>query len=100
MKQWHESLVANIGLRTGGVALIAGGWSVAVRLHYIALATPARDHYSSMLLLLLLAAIAFLSGSAGSALLCFGPGLWESVEVSERWRRLPAQRFEARAVYR
>lgn len=95
MKQWHESLSANIGLRVGGVALIAAGWSVAVRLHHIALATPARDHHSS--LMMLLAAIVFLCGSAGSALLFVGPGLWESVEVSERWRRLPARGFEASA---
>lgn len=95
MKQWHESPAANIGLRTSGIALIAVGWSVAVRLHHIALATPARDHHSS--LMLLLAAVVFLCGSAGSALLFAGPGLWESVEVSERWRRLPARTFEASA---
>lgn len=96
MKQWHESPAANIGLRSGGIALIAVGWLVAVRLHHIALATPARDHNSS--LMLLLAAIVFLCGSAGSALLFVGPGLWESVEVSERWRRLPARGYEASAA--
>lgn len=93
MKRLHESLAANIGLRTSGIALIAVGWSVAVRLHHIALATTGRDSHSS--LMMLFAAIVFLCGSAGSALLFVGPGLWESVEVSERWRRLPARSFEA-----
>jgi len=95
MKQWHQSPAANIGLRTSGIALIAVGWSVAVRLHHIALAMPGREHMSS--LMLLLAAIVFLCGSAGSALLFVGPGLWEIVEVSERWRRLPVRGFEASA---
>lgn len=94
MKQWHESLAANIGLRAGGVALLGIGWSVAARLHQIALATPARDNSSFMMLL---AAIVFICGSAGSALLFVGPGLWERVEVSERWRRLPWRDFDAPA---
>jgi hypothetical protein len=81
-----QSLSFNIGLRAGGVAVLAIGWWVAVRLHQLALATPPRDHSSAMMLL---AAIIFLCGSAGSALLFVGPGLWETVEVSERWRRLP-----------
>ena len=95
MTQWHESHVANIGLRAGGIVLLAAGWSVAVRLHQIALASPARDNSS---FIMLLAAITFLCGSAGSALLFVGSGLWESVEVSERWRRLPAPGFVAPTV--
>jgi len=83
----HRSanLSINIGLRAGGVAVLAVGWWVAVRLHQIALAAP-RDHASAGMLL---AAIVFLCGSAGSTLLFVGPGLWEPVEVSERWRRPP-----------
>ena len=86
MTKWHETRAANLGLRTGGVALLLLGSWVAVRLHHIALTTSARDATSFTMLL---AAIAFLCGSAGSALLFVGPGLWDSVEVSERWRRLP-----------
>ncbi|MBJ7501262.1 MAG: hypothetical protein JHC57_16015 [Sphingopyxis sp.] len=86
MTKWHETLVANIGLRTGGAALLGGGWFVAVRLHHMALVIPARDATG---LMILLAAIVFFCGSAGGALLIVGPGLWEAVEVSERWRRLP-----------
>ncbi|SEH12226.1 hypothetical protein SAMN05428974_0420 [Sphingopyxis sp. YR583] len=94
MKRWHESLAANIGLRTGGSALIVLGSSVAVRLHQLALATSGRDSSSFMMLL---AAIVFLCASAGSALLFVGPGLWEIVEVSERWRRVPAGAVEVPA---
>lgn len=86
MTKWHETRAANLGLRTGGLALLLLGSWVAVRLHHIALTTAARDSTSFMMLL---SAIAFLCGSAGSALLFVGPGLWDSVEVSERWRRLP-----------
>ncbi len=90
MKQWHENLSANLGLRSGGAALLGIGFSVAGRLHQIALATPARDTSSIMMLL---AAILFLCGSAGSALLFVGPGLWETVEVAERWRPLSRGRI-------
>ncbi len=87
MMKWHENLVASLGLRAGGMALLGSGWSAAVRLHHIALVTPVRDMTSVMMLL---AAIVFICGSAGSALLVVGPGLWETTEVSERWRRVPA----------
>jgi len=88
MKKWHETLAANLTLRVSGLGLLVLAWSVAVRLHHIALTTSARDATWSMLLL---SAIVFICGSAGSALLFVGPGLWETVEVSERWRRLPGQ---------
>lgn len=94
MTKWHETLSANLGLRAGGLALIVLGWSVAVRLHHLALTTSPRDATSFMIML---SATAFLCASAGSALLFVGPGLWETVEVSERWRRLPAPSFETPA---
>ncbi|MDO9362617.1 MAG: hypothetical protein Q7T60_06800 [Sphingopyxis sp.] len=86
MTKWHETLAANLGLRSGGLVLLLLGSLAALRLHQIALTTSPRDATAFMMLL---AAIAFLCGSAGSALLFVGPGLWDSVEVSERWRRLP-----------
>lgn len=95
MKKWHETLAADLGLRVGGLALLVLGWSVAVRLHQMALTASARDATS---LMMLLSAIVFLCGSAGSALLFVGPGLWETVEVSERWRRLPMNDFEAPTI--
>ena len=82
MKKWHESWVANVGLRAAGVGLLAGSWFVSARLHQLVQTTPARDATSFMMLL---AATIFICGSAGSALLFVGPGLWETVEVSERW---------------
>lgn len=85
MKKWHETLAANIGLRAGGIILLAIGWLLALRLHHMAQSIGSRDMNS---LMILLSAATFLCASAGSALLFVGPGLWESVEVSERWRRL------------
>lgn len=84
MKRWHETLAANLGLRIGGVVLFVIGWSVAVRLHGLTQTTTVRDATSFMILL---AATIFICGSTGSLLLFVGPGLWEPVEVSERWRR-------------
>lgn len=93
MKKWNETAAANLGLRAGGLVLLAVCWSIAVRLHPVPPGATARDATS---LLMLLSAMTFLCGSAGSALLFVGPGLWETVEVSERWRRLPAQDREWR----
>lgn len=87
MEKWYQSLAANLGLRLAGLALLAVGWGVAARLHPMVVGAAARDTSLSMLL----AAIVFLCGSAGSALLFVGPGLWEEVPVSERWRRLPGE---------
>lgn len=95
MMKWHETLGANLGLRSGGIALLTLGWSVAVRLHQMAIASSARDATSSMMLL---SAIVFICGSAGNALLIVGPGLWETVEVAERWRRLPSSSFNAPTI--
>lgn len=82
MKRWYETKAAAIGLRAGGLILLAiGAWS-AIRLHQLALTNAHRDTAS-----LVLAAICFLCASAGSALVWEGPGLWAPVEVSERWRR-------------
>jgi hypothetical protein len=94
MTKWHERVAANIGLRTGGAALLGLGGATAVRLHHIALGVAAREPTS---LMMLLAAVIVLCGSAGSGLFFVGPGLWETVEVSERWRRLPAPDFAAEA---
>ncbi|WP_411341065.1 hypothetical protein V6U71_04140 [Sphingopyxis sp. J-6] len=86
MKKWQETLAARLGLRIGGAMLLVIGWPVAVRLHCLVQTTPARDATAFMMLL---AALTFICGSAGSALLFVGPGLWVSVEVSERWQQLP-----------
>jgi len=86
MTKWHKTRTANIGLRGGGIALLGIGWLLAVRLHHMAQMAGPRDTGWPMILL---SAAAFLCMSAGSALLFVGPGLWETVEVSERWRRLP-----------
>lgn len=86
MKKWYENRAADIGLRAGGATLLGIGWLVALRLHHMAHATAPRDANS---LMILLSALTFLCASAGSALLFVGAGLWESVEVSARWKRVP-----------
>jgi hypothetical protein len=88
MKKWHETRAANIGLRALGIVLVGIGWLFALRLHHMAPITGPRDPGA---LMIILSAATFLGASAGSALLFVGPGLWETVEVSERWRRQPTQ---------
>lgn len=87
MKKWHENRAADIGLRAGGAALLGIGWLLALRLHHMAQTIGPRDANS---LMILLSALTFLCASAGSALLFVGAGLWESVEVSARWKRVPS----------
>src|SRR5690349_7175260 len=76
MTRWHETITANIGLRVGGIVLLILARVQAWRLHHIVQmnfsgqATP---------LLILLAAMTFLSASIGCALLFVGPGLWRRV---------------------
>lgn len=86
MKKWHENRAADIGLRAAGAALLGIGWLLALRLHHMAQTIGPRDANS---LMILLSAVTFLCASAGSALLFLGAGLWESVEVSARWKRVP-----------
>jgi hypothetical protein len=86
MKKWHENRAADIGLRAGGAALLGICWLLALRLHHMAQTTGPRDASS---LTIILSAMTFLCASAGSALLFVGAGLWESVEVSARWKRVP-----------
>ncbi len=96
MTKWHESAAANFGLRAAGLALLAVAWLVAVRLHQMSHTISPRD---ATPLVILLSAILFLCASAGGALLFVGPGLWETVEISERWRRLPPPGYEAAEVF-
>lgn len=96
MTKWHESAAANIGLRATGLALLAAAWLLAVRLHHMSQTISPRDATSPMLWL---SAILFLCASAGSALLFVGPALWETVEISERWRRLPPPGREAAGAF-
>ncbi len=84
MKKWYATTAGNWGLRAGGFLLILIGSLIAMRLHHLGPTASARDAH---MVQILLAAGLFLCGSAGSALLFVGPGLWEKVEVSERWRR-------------
>lgn len=96
MMKWHESAAANLGLRATGLALLAAAWLLAVRLHHMSQTISPRDATS---LVMLLSAVLFLCASAGSALLFVGPGLWEPVEISERWRRLPPPGSEAAKAF-
>lgn len=96
MTKWHESAAANFGLRAAGLALLAVAWLVAVRLHQMSHTISPRD---ATPLVMLLSAVLFLCASAGGALLFVGPGLWETVEISERWRRLPPPGYKAAEVF-
>ena len=81
MKRWYANPVPDFGLRMVGVALLAIGWAIGERLHQVATGISVRDASFPMMLL---AAIAFLCISTGSALFFVGAGLSEPVEVSER----------------
>lgn len=82
MTQWYERLGAQIGLRVAGLGLLASAWFECGLLRRLVMETPAADTTVGELLL---AALMFLSVSAGAALAVIGGGLWKPVKVSERW---------------
>lgn len=82
MGKWHESLTARIGLRIAGFVLLALAWVAGHGLAHL-VHTGALDDASPTEFFV--GALLFTSGTAGSALLIFGSGLWKDVQVAERW---------------
>lgn len=82
MKQWHETIVAKIGLRIAGLVLLVSAWMAGGWLRALVAGQSGRDATAPQLLL---AALVFLSASAGMALAVMGPALWEMVTVPDRW---------------
>lgn len=80
MTQWRPSLVTRIGARLLGLALLCSLWPQSAWLHRLVRASPATTPGQC-----LLAALCFLSASAGAALLMMGAGLWKPVTVARRW---------------
>ncbi|WHO38541.1 hypothetical protein PMI04_018685 [Sphingobium sp. AP49] len=80
MNDWHPGWTTQIGLRLLGLALIAMLWPEGR-----ALTTLVHIHPSVTGGQLLLAALAFLCASGGTALLLMGPDLWKPVRLSARW---------------
>lgn len=84
MAPWYERTGAKIGLRIVGLMLLISAWPEGGLLHRIVLATPATDMSATEFLL---AALLFLTASAGAALVVMGPRLWKPVKLSARWER-------------
>ena len=82
MAVWHRSWKADIGLRLLG--LLSCGLAWAALSHLFAMRPPARSPAG---LAYALAAIGFLSASAGAALTFLGHHLFDEIEVSSRWRK-------------
>ena len=82
MGKWHRTRRADVGLRLAGLLLCALAYAAIQRL--VASPPEARD---PRFIAFALAAIGFLSASAGSAMILFGKHLFDQVEVSARWRR-------------
>jgi len=82
MVLWHRSWQAGIGLRR--VGLVSCGVAYAALSHLFSMRLPAR---APGVLAYALAALGFLSASAGAALVGLGHHLFDQIEVSSRWRR-------------
>ena len=82
MSKWHETIAAKIGLRLGGLGLLALGWVIGRSLAHLVDQGGLQAITSTEFVE---GATLFLSGSAGSALLLFGSGLWKEVRIAERW---------------
>lgn len=82
MSDWHEHLVARIGLRLAGLILLISTWPEGGLLRRLVMENPAADMTMPEFAL---AALLFLSASAGAALTMMGARLWQPVELSARW---------------
>lgn len=83
MQNWHHDRRVDIGLRAGGVLLcglsyLAVRWLVALQLSQVH-GEPGVEAFA-------LAAVAFLCGSCGTALLTLGHHIFDEVAISQRWR--------------
>jgi hypothetical protein len=84
---WEKLPAGRWGLRQLGVLLLFVAYVVSKHL----LAIGSANHGDQPPIVYFLAMIAFLCGSAGSALLVHGHHLFDKIQVSERWqRRAPA----------
>lgn len=82
MVAWHGSRGGDIALRAAGLLLCVVAYLATS--HLIALQPPLPDQTVGAESFIL-AAIGFLSASAGSAMLCLGHHLFDRVEISARW---------------
>ncbi|KKW90834.1 MULTISPECIES: hypothetical protein [Sphingobium] len=82
MAPWYERWTAQIGLRLAGLLLLASAWPEGGLLRRLVLQNPAAGVDVTEFLL---AALLFVSASAGAALIVMGPLLWKPVQLSARW---------------
>ena len=80
---WYERKSVGLLLRLGGIALLVLAFLAARMLRMQAIAGSIEADATAWLL----AAIAFLCGSAGAAFLFVGPHLFDPVKIAKRWRR-------------
>ena len=82
---WDRLPASRWGLRQLGVVLLLGAYAAGRHVMAIASGHPPYQPPS----VYLFALIAFVCASAGGALLIHGHHLFDTVEISERWRRPP-----------
>jgi hypothetical protein len=82
MIQWHEQLVARVGLRIAGITLLVSTWFEGASLHDMIATNSNVDASAAQILL---AGLMFASASTGLLLTLVGAGLWKPVGVSDRW---------------
>ncbi|WP_336970176.1 hypothetical protein [Sphingobium aromaticiconvertens] len=82
MTHWYEHWSAQLGVRAGGLALLATARMEGGVLDRLVVDPIAAQGAGA----LLLAALLFVSASLGMALTIVGPGLWKPVRLSARWQ--------------
>ena len=81
---WHETGLAKFGLRVAGLIVLAIAYWAGAALYHRFAGTRAHPPLEY-----LLALAAIVCASTGSALTIMGHHLFDQVEVSSRWVRLP-----------
>ncbi|MGI4731499.1 MAG: hypothetical protein ACRYFW_07105 [Janthinobacterium lividum] len=80
-EQWHRHLAGSLAIRVAGIALVALAW-VAGR----ALVAPALHPLFAAMPDVVLATVAFVAASIGSAAAVMGGHLFDPIAVSSPWR--------------
>jgi hypothetical protein len=84
MAAWHRSRRADLGLRALGLGLCVVAYLAISRVVAISQPTQAAGG-----LAFALAAVGFVSTSAGSAMTLLGKHLFDEIEISLRWQHCP-----------
>jgi hypothetical protein len=89
MDKWFLTRGRDLAIRAAGVASLGISWA---SFHALYRDVGLRPNDAATTLWFAIAAIGFVAAAAGAAALSLGRHLFDQVQVSRRWQRLPLER--------